>query len=166
MSGAAVAPWNAIRQNPNDQWLTPKWILDALEVFDLDPCASEIRTFDTAAESYTYDGLTRPWEGRVWLNPPYSEAGKWVAQLARHGHGTALVFARTETQWFHQWVWPKASAVLFVKGRLKFIRGDGRDCAGHNATSASVLIAYGEDDSTLLAASGIEGHYVNLEEAA
>ncbi len=32
----------------SDEWYTPKWILDTLGEFDLDPCSPEERPFDTA----------------------------------------------------------------------------------------------------------------------
>src|SRR3954447_20073031 len=83
----------------SDEWLTPPDLLAALGRFDLDPCAPTTRPWDTAAAHYTIedDGLRQPWTGRVWLTPPYANAGKWLHRLADHGHGTALIFARTET---------------------------------------------------------------------
>lgn len=69
------------------------------------------------------DGAAAVWSGRVWLNPPYSEIDRWMARMAAHGRGTALVFARTETRWWFESVWPRASAVLFLRGRLSFIAG-------------------------------------------
>ncbi|MDA8287229.1 MAG: DNA N-6-adenine-methyltransferase [Actinomycetota bacterium] len=61
----------------------------------------------TATRQYTVeeDGLQQQWSGRVWLNPPYSNAAAWVKRLSRHGIGTALVFARTETSWWFESVW-------------------------------------------------------------
>lgn len=52
---------------------------------------------------WTEGGLESPWIDRVWLNPPYGrETGLWLRTLAAHGSGIALVFARTETEMFHQ----------------------------------------------------------------
>lgn len=85
-------------------WLTPPHITNALGAFDLDPCAAPSpRPWPTAARHIELpeDGLAADWDGRVWLNPPYSFAAwKWLAKLAEHGRGTALVFARTETAGF------------------------------------------------------------------
>lgn len=107
-----------------DTWLTPPGIISALGPFDLDPCAApDPKPWPTATTHYTLptDGLAQRWFGRVWLNPPYSrEAVKWLQRLADHGVGTALVFARTETSWFVETVWRRASAVLFLHGRLHF----------------------------------------------
>jgi hypothetical protein len=129
----------------NDEWLTPPQVIHALGEFDLDPCAPIKRPWDMAREHYTImdNGLAKPWNGRVWLNPPYGqETGKWLARLADHGNGIALVFARTETRMFFEHVWPKADAVLFIDGRLHFHHADGTRAAA-NSGGPSVLIAYG-----------------------
>lgn len=149
-------------------WLTPPSVIEALggaEAFDLDPCAPAERPWPTARlhVSLPQDGLSVPWAGRVWLNPPYSDdqIGKWLRKMADHDQGTALIFARTETEAFHAHVWPRASGLLFLKGRLHFHHADGRRAA-HNAGAPSVLIAYGMDDLDRLFSSELEGARVAL----
>lgn len=147
-----------------DEWLTPPQLLKCLGPFDLDPCSPVDRPWPTAATHYTLDddGLHMPWLGRVWLNPPYSQVEGWAARMAEHGHGTALFFARVETRWWQQDVWPKASAVLFLAGRLTFYRGDGtRSKAGHNSGGPSALVAYGPEDARLLRRTDLSGAFVS-----
>lgn len=147
-----------------EEWLTPPEIIRALGPFDLDPCAPVDRPWDTAAEHYTIhdDGLKRPWHGRVWLNPPYNtKAGNWLSRLADHGDGIALIFARTETSWFVSEVWQKASALLFIEGRLHFHHVDGTR-ARANAGAPSVLVAYGATAGKIIRTGLIRGHYVPL----
>ena len=52
-------------------WLTPKYIIDDLGPFDLDPCACETRWFDCARVNLTEreDGLATDWSkmGGVWF---------------------------------------------------------------------------------------------------
>lgn len=148
-----------------DTWLTPPEILAPLGTFDLDPCAApDPKPWPTAQTHYTLptDGLAEPWFGRVWLNPPYSrEAVKWLRKLADHGTGTALIFARTETSWFIETVWDRATGVLFLHGRLHFHHADGTR-AKANAGAPSCLIAYGDADALALQRSGINGTYVPL----
>ncbi len=147
-----------------DEWLTPPEILIALGAFDLDPCAPIARPWDTAAKHYTIldDGLSLDWQGRVWLNPPYGpHTGAWLDKLACHGTGTALVFARTETDAWVTHVWPRASAVLFLAGRLNFHHVSGAR-ARANAGAPSALIAYGWDDAAKLKTSGIHGKWIPL----
>ena len=88
-----------------------------------------------------------------------------MQRLAYHRHGTALIFARTETNTWHDWVWPFASGILFVRGRLTFHHVDGRR-SGYNAGAPSTLIAYGRADAERLADCAIPGHYIDLPEAA
>ena len=141
-------------------WLTPPYVIEALGQFDLDPCASEGSPFKTARRHYTQAGLTRKWTGAVWLNPPYGrEIGAWIARLAAHGDGVALIFARTDTAFWHRDIWPKFSGLLFFSGRLHFHRPDGSR-APANAGAPSVLVAYGEANVERLEASGLDGHIV------
>lgn len=152
---------SAIRQT--DEWLTPPAILNALGGFDLDPCAPIERPWPTACEHFTIvdDGLTLPWRGRVWLNPPYSEVEPWMKRMAEHRRGTALVFARCETSWWFEHVWPVAAGLLFLRGRVTFRRPDGTaPKTGHNSGGPSVLIAYGGDDAEMLERCGLPGAYV------
>jgi len=147
-----------------DEWLTPPTILEALGKFDLDPCAPITRPWDTAEHHYTVmdDGLAQEWTGRVWCNPPYGrEAEKWLARLAEHGNGIALIFARTETRMFFSQVWPKAQGVLFIEGRLYFHHVDGSRAAA-NSGAPSVLVAYGADNAAALRDCGIAGQFVAL----
>jgi hypothetical protein len=149
-----------------ERWLTPRWVLDALGTFDLDPCGAP--GWPTATTVWTpedgHDGLTEPWFGRVWMNPPYGrEAVRWLRKLVEHGRGTALIFARTDTAAFHETVWERARGILFLRGRLTFLRPDGtRPIA--NAGAASCLVAYGASDAQILATSGLPGRYVHLSD--
>lgn len=145
------------------RWLTPRWIVDALGDFDLDPCGAPNHRI--AETTYLLengdDGLRDPWFGRVWSNPPYGrEAEPFMARMAQHGSGTVLIFARTETRLFHTHVWPVASAVLFLKGRVKFLTADLVEADSANAPSC--LIAYGAADADALAKSNLPGAFVSL----
>lgn len=145
-----------------DDWITPESILDALGPFDLDPCACEPQPWPTARTMWTRadDGLSKPWHGRVWLNPPYGpNAERWVERLAAHRRGTALLFARTETVWFISHVWRRATALLFLHGRLHFHKPDGTRARG-NAGGPSVLVAYGDYDAEVLLACRLDGTFV------
>lgn len=144
-------------------WLTPPHVIHALGEFDLDPCASVDRPWDTAKLHYTIedDGFSQQWKGRVWMNPPYGpQLDRWLHRLAEHGDGVALVFARTETRAFFRNVWDRADAILFLRGRLKFHQPDG-SLAG-TAGSPSCLIAYGRDNVRSLYESGLDGKIVSL----
>jgi hypothetical protein len=146
-----------------DTWLTPPMIIELLGPFDLDPCAAPSpRPWPTAKKhiELPQNGLTERWEGRVWMNPPYGEkTGLWLEKLADHGNGIALIFARTETLMFREFIWGRASALLFFYGRLSFYFPSGQQ-AGKNAGGPSVLVAYGENNAARLLASGLGGAFV------
>ncbi|WP_035696907.1 DNA N-6-adenine-methyltransferase [Glycomyces tenuis] len=140
---SAIGAHHSARARSN-VWLTPPGITEALGPFDLDPCGHE--GWPTAKELICppRDGLTEPWHGRVWLNCPYREIGAWLAKLADHGDGIALTFARTETAWFIDHIWKKATGVKFLHGRIRFWHPEGYQ-ARDNAGAPSVLAAYGPE---------------------
>lgn len=77
------------------------------------------------------DGLLEPWYGRVWCNPPYGKGvKKWVRKAYEYGINggftVMLLPARTDTTWFHDYIYNKAD-IRFIKGRLKF--GDSKNAA-------------------------------------
>lgn len=141
----------------NDEWLTPPAILAPLGTFDLDPCAPIARPWPTATTHYTVtdDGLSRPWFGRVWMNPPFGrEAVRWMRRLDAHGNGIALLPARTETAMFFETVWGAADAICFLQGRPHFHYVDGSRAA-FNSGAPICLIAYGVDNARVLDRCGL-----------
>lgn len=132
----------------SEEWLTPPQLLRALGPFNLDPCAPVNRPWDMAARHYTVldDGLSKPWQGRVWLNPPYGKkVFAWLERLAEHRSGLALIFARTETRGFHQTIWRQAHSVFFFLGRLRFYHLNGEQ--GGTANAPSCLVSYSSEDT-------------------
>ena len=108
-------------------WSTPQDFFDKLDAefhFNLDVCAlpenAKCERYYTPAD----DGLKQPWKGTVWCNPPYGrQVGRWVekAYLSSIGGATIVMLlpARTDTAWFHDYIYGKAK-IRFVRGRLKF----------------------------------------------
>ena len=113
-----------------NMWETPQDFFDELNNefhFTLDVCAvpenAKCEKFYTPDD----DGLSQPWDGTVWCNPPYGrEIGKWVltASIASGTRGTTVVMllpARTDTRWFHDYIYQKERVeIRFLRGRLKF----------------------------------------------
>lgn len=83
-----------IQSRETDERYTPAWIFEALgETFDLDPASPPpgISQVPTAAVwTKEDDGLTRPWHGFVWCNPPFSLATPWADRFIAHGSGIWL----------------------------------------------------------------------------
>lgn len=143
-------------QPETNEWYTPPRIFHALGItFDLDPCSPPGGLhWVPAARSYTYldDGLAQPWEGRVWLNPPYGpHVLDWLSKLADHGDGIALVFARTDVRWFQQLA-PRADVLCLISGRIRFVAPYGRPEKAA-AAAPSCLLAFGDECARALLAS-------------
>jgi hypothetical protein len=151
-----------------DDWQTPPYILKALAKFDLDPCTSLHQKKKTAKYQFTIneDGLSQNWFGRVWLNPPYGEQTVlWLAKLAKHGNGIALVFARTGTNMFFDHVWSQANGIFFLKGRLSF--SSPESFSDSQAVAPSVLISYDPKGSRLnqniLKGCNLQGKFLEIK---
>lgn len=110
-----------------DLWETPQEFFDELDRefhFTLDVCALPENTKCSRYYTPEQDGLSQPWEGVCWCNPPYGrEIGAWVRKALFSSAGGATVVmllpARTDTRWFHEYIYNKAE-IRFIKGRLKF----------------------------------------------
>ena len=114
----------------SDDWYTPPGIFYALGlVFDLDPCSPGKDHWVPAKHVFTIDddGLSKPWIGLVFMNPPFGGRNghvPWLRKFIDHGNGIAIVRAYTSSGWFHDHA-VKADAMLFPRGKTKFIRPDG-----------------------------------------
>jgi hypothetical protein len=143
---------------------TPKWIIDHLGPFDLDPCAADPRPWDCAKRNITErdDGLSKPWHGTVFLNPPFDRriVGLWIRRLAEHGNGIALLHARTEADWFEP-CWRSASMILFMADRIKFCKADGTEYSA-NSGAPPVLVGFGASGAARLERCTIPGTLVKV----
>lgn len=140
------------------EWYTPPGIIEALGLtYDLDPCSPPGGLpWIPVAEHYTKedDGLSHQWQGRVFMNPPYGRnIGEWMRRFAVHGNGVALVFARTETEWWHRTV-PTLTTACFIRGRLTFVT-KSRELGHYNAGAPSVLLAAGEECAAAVRGCGL-----------
>ncbi len=130
-----------------DEWYTPKYVFDALGCeFDLDAASPVDRTFcHVPAKSFiTEDSLNIPWEGFVWLNPPFegrNDKAKWLNKMYWHKNGIVLTPDRSSTEWWQQAA-KQCDALLMVQGKIKFIRPDGSH--GMSPSNGTTLFAYGQ----------------------
>lgn len=158
--------------NESKEWYTPRKIFDALGIeFDLDPCSpgQDIVPWIPARRHLTVldDGLNAHWEGKIFMNPPYGmDTLKWMKHLhtvhkVGIACGIALVFARPDTRWFHDYI-PFADAICFIKGRVHFVAADkAEQYAANNfkpkvgCGAASMLVAFGKDMAKALFRCGL-----------
>ena len=112
------------------EWYPPPEMFKALGLtFDLDPASPGPGHWVPVRRVYTEkdDGLTQPWDGLVFMNPPYggrNDHVPWLRKFLKLGNGIAIVRAYTSSAWWLAHM-PKAELVLFPKGKTKFIRPDG-----------------------------------------
>ncbi len=120
----------------SEEWPTPQIFFSSLDAefkFTLDPCATPRNAKCKKFYTRTDDGLAQSWgRHRVFCNPPYGRTMRdWARKCYEASRQGALVVllahARTDTRWFHDWVYGKAAELRFVRGRLKF--GDGSQSA-------------------------------------
>jgi phage N-6-adenine-methyltransferase len=137
-------------KTPN--WGTPKSLLKTLKErykISLDPCARNAT--EAVCERFyspSDDGLIQSWDTEDWcfVNPPYSrDIGKWMRKCVEESEKgnkiIALVPARTDTKWFHNYVFNKASEIYLIKGRLKFIDLDNTQKT-YGAPFPSMIVIY------------------------
>lgn len=151
------------RTDGKDEWLTPPEIVASLGQFDLDPCSPISRPWPTAKNHFTVndDGLMQDWTGRVWCNPPYGDqTGIWLERMSKHKNGIALIFARTETNMFFDFIWNKAHSVFFVKQRISFYDVSGKK--GGPAGAPSCLVSWDEINTETLKQICLPGKLIKI----
>lgn len=127
----------AMFSSATDMWATPQAFFDKLNAefgFTLDPCALPSNAKCTKYYTPTDNGLLQDWGGEiVFCNPPYGRAiYDWVRKCSEEASKpnttvVALIPARTDTRYFHEFIYHQAKEIRFVKGRLKF--GDAKSAA-------------------------------------
>ncbi len=146
-----------------DNWRTP------FNLFSVFHCVYQF-TIDGAADATNHllprwygpgsdiaiDALTYSWAGeRVWLNPPYSLCKNFIAKAAEERYNgvtsVCLVPARTDTRWWHRYVWDTKLAKWregvsgdFLKGRVKFIDPDNLSSKAGAPFPSAVIVFHGD----------------------
>lgn len=126
-------------------WATPQPFFDMVNEefsFTLDAASEPHNAKCSRHYTPADDGLSQPWDGVVWCNPPYGrQIGKWVEKGYRSAQEGAtvvmLIPARTDTAYWHDYVM-RAAEVRFLRGRLVFGVGE----AGSNAPFPSALVIF------------------------
>jgi len=141
---------NEIDHGTSDDYYTPPFIFKALDIkFDMDVCAPPGGVpWIPANQSLSVidDGLVMPWAGRVWCNPPFSNASPWIKKLIDHNNGIALLTA-SKAVWFHE-AWEKATGILPLSSNFKFFllpTGESK-----SVFMPVMLFAFGEDNLNVL----------------
>ena len=135
------------------EWYTPSYITDAARIvmggIDLDPASSVAANETVGAETiYTITdrGETKPWRGRVWMNPPYGKQGpvfcdRLRKELKANTVSAACVLLSVNMMsagWF-RWMLDDGIVCIHEK-RVHFVRGKQTRDVPHG----SVIIGLGQ----------------------
>ncbi|MDR5622667.1 phage N-6-adenine-methyltransferase [Staphylococcus haemolyticus] len=113
----------------SNEWATPQNLFDELNDefnFTLDPCATDENAKCSKYFTVEDDGLSKNWSNEVvFMNPPYGrEIKKWIKKAYEESLNGAtvvcLIPARTDTMYWHDFIFDKADDIRFLRGRLKF----------------------------------------------
>ncbi len=156
------------RSTNNQEWYTPKWVLEDLGGFDLDPCSAEKPLFKIADKTFNVkdNGLKQDWGGkRVFLNPPYKHPvlDKFIDKMIKNNNGIALLFCRFDTVLWQTKILPNATSMILLSSRVKFLRSDGTE--GGTPGTASCLVAFGggKNDEVLQNYPKDRGFFIQLK---
>ena len=108
----------------SDQCFTPPAFFQTLRLkFDLDVASPQggvpwipARKFFTESDN----GLAQSWQGRIWMNPPYSNPRPWVEKFLEHGNGVALI-PISKSLWFKT-LWDSSCSLVFPEPHIKFVK--------------------------------------------
>lgn len=139
-----------------DDWNTPKHLfkyLDDKYHFTLDPCSTHENALCQKHYTKEDDGLIQDWSNEiVFMNPPYgTETGKWIKKAYQESLNNAVIVclipARPDTKYWQDIIFPYASEIRFIRGRLHF--SDSKNPAGF----PSALVVFDLSNS---------GHYAGM----
>ena len=142
----------------NDTLRTPKYIIDAIGKFDLDPCAGEytqigkVNWWDGRFE----DGLSNEWFGFVFCNPPFSEKELWIKKMLKHRNGILLLPERGSAPWFGR-IAESADKYFVIGKKINFDGGSSSSNIG------SIFFLFGEEAIKRITESGLPGHLVTVD---
>lgn len=134
------------------EWYTPSVYIEAARKvmggIDLDPASSDYAQEKVQADRYYTiedNGLELPWEGRIWLNPPYKAVlvKAFVDKLLESPIDQAILLTNnaTDTGWWHEAA-GAATAICFHRGRIQFYR-DGEE--GKAPTHGQTIMYFGTE---------------------
>ena len=122
---------NSVHFSSNsNEWGTPQDLYNKLNnkyKFTLDPCCTKESAKCKKYYTIEDNGLLQDWSNEiVFMNPPYGrEISKWVKKAyneSKNNKATVvcLIPARTDTIYWHDYIFPNAYDIEFLRGRIKF----------------------------------------------
>lgn len=143
-----------------DYWATPIDFFNKLNDefnFNLDPCCYKETAKCSKYFTKDDDGLIQNWEGHtVFCNPPYGrDIGDWVKKCYKESKKAdtlvvILIPARTDTKYFHKYIYKNAKEIRFIEGRLKFTDFRNPDKKTSAAPFPSMIVVFKNTKTKML----------------
>lgn len=133
-------------KSTNQSWETPDSLFSKINLefqFTRDVCASLENTKCDIFWSETDSCLDKEWDGVNWMNPPYKDMKKFIKKAYERNNAitVALIPARTNTKWWHDWC--MKGEVMFICGRPKF-----KGCI-HGLPQPLALVIFGRESGIM-----------------
>jgi phage N-6-adenine-methyltransferase len=137
----------------SDDYWTPRWIFEILDLtFDLDVASPPDGPKNTPCLSYytqETNGLTSPWYGRVFMNPPFSKPQPWIMRFLDHANGVGITSA-SKAKWF-DYLWRQVEGIVFLPATLKY---ESPTQTNGSIFMPSVIFACGKENLQAIAKLG------------
>lgn len=158
------------RHDERQDYETPPELVAALAAefgpFQVDFAGSEANKKAPIVFTVEQDSLSLDWTGMVgFLNPPYGKMTKPFIKKAATSRAktTCLLPARTDTKWFHEFVWdkknrrprPGVTHLDFLPGRQKFLI-DGKPILTLEKKSGKLRVSGGKFPSMVVVFDNLE----------
>lgn len=151
---------DALFSSKDEAWRTPQYVFDyynKIYQFNFDLACSEHNKLCENGFTKEQDSLKQDWYAKdrvAWLNPPYSaDMREWFAKAVEESNKgmtiCMLVYARTDTRWWHDYVLPNAYSIRFIKSRIKFLDSSTGKERG-SSTAPSCLIVFSPEKKLFL----------------
>lgn len=146
----------AINFSSDNEYYTPKWVVDLFGKFDYDPATTKEKAEEFGVLHYDTietDGLKADWTPykKIWINPPFTIKHlffkKAVDTFRATGGGIYLLFPIEflTTKRFHEALGELGGTLYLPNGRLKFESGLGKPAKSPAFGSVVFKIGEGPD---------------------
>lgn len=142
-----MALQKAMVSSKSNEWATPQDFFDELNKefkFTLDPCSTKENHKCDKFYTIEDDGLSKDWSNEVvFMNSPYGgHTRDWIKKAYEESLKGAivvcLIVSSTDRTYWHDFIFPRAAEIRFIRGRLKF--GDSK----MSAPFASAVVVFDE----------------------
>ena len=143
------------------EWETPQDLFNALDSifqFTLDPCASPINAKCEKYFTKEQDGLKQKWFGRVFVNPPFRDVGKWfektIKELRKKNCELVITLTpsrSTEAKYYQEYVLGFAHEIWLLTPRLHYTNpfDESKHRKKHSCVFGSMICLFKQEDRSL-----------------